>query len=188
MHHLSDRCASGSRLRFLHAPRLFLFVLLAIFCSAAFAQETATILGTVTDPTGAAVPGAKIAITNTATGVSRTVTSNQSGNYNAPDLSIGTYSVKADMSGFKAYERTGIVLNVNGTVRVDVALQIGQAQESVTVEANAIQVQSDTSEQSSVITGTQIAKIDTNGRNPVQLATLVPGASSNIPDFNAPTA
>src|SRR6185437_5613387 len=188
MHRLSERRAIGSWPRFINAPRSFLFILMAIFCSAAFGQETATILGTVTDPTGAAVPGAQISITNTATGTARKVVSNQSGNYIAPDMAIGTYSLKADMSGFKAYQRTGIVLNVNGTVRVDVPLQIGQTQESVTVEANPIQVQSDTSEQSSVITGTQIAKIDTNGRNPVQLATLVPGASSNIPDFNAPTA
>ncbi len=193
MHHscdqsATDQCTIRSRWRFLSVSGLFLFTLAAIFCSTALGQETATILGTVSDPTGAAVPGAKITITNAATGVSRNITSNQSGNYDAPDLAIGTYSVKADMSGFKTYQRTGIVLNVNGTVRVDIPLQIGAAQESVTVEANAIQVQSDTSEQSSVITGTQIAKIDTNGRNPVQLATLVPGASSNIPDFNAPTA
>src|SRR5689334_9052709 len=109
-------------------------LLAALFASIANAQ-TATILGTVTDPTGAAVPGAKVIITNTATGTSRTVTTNQAGNYDAPELNIGTYTVKADMAGFKAYERTGIVLNVNGTLRVDIPLQIGQAQESVTVEA-----------------------------------------------------
>jgi hypothetical protein len=161
---------------------------LLLLCGSAFAQETGTILGTVTDPTGAAVPNARIAVTNTASGTTRNVTSNQDGNYNVPDLNIGSYSVKAEAPGFKSYEQTGITLNVNAVVRVNVGLQIGQAQESVTVEATAVAVQSDTSEQSSVITGTQIQNIDTNGRNPVQLATLVPGAASSLPDFNAPTA
>src|SRR5690348_8456203 len=167
---------------------LLLPLLVGVLFSGSAMAQTATIVGTVTDPTGASVPGAKVTITNTATGTSRTVTSNQAGNYDAPDLNIGTYTVKSEMSRFKAYERTGITLNVNATVRVDIPLQIGAAQESVTVEANAVQVQSDTSEQSNVITGTQIQNIDTNGRNPVQLALLVPGASGNLPDFNAPTA
>ncbi len=163
-------------------------ILLLFLGCAAFAQETASILGTVTDQSGAVVPNAQVTITNNGTGSSRTVTTNQSGNYTAADLPIGSYSVKVDAPGFKAYEKTEVTLNVNATLRVDAALQVGQAQETVTVEANAVQVQADTSEQSNVISGTQIMKLDTNGRNPVQLATLVPGASGNLPDFNAPTA
>ncbi len=171
--------------------------LLAAFCllsvllflgTPLWAQETAAILGTVTDQSGAVVPQAKVTITNTNTGANRTVTTNQSGSYNAPDLPIGAYSVKVDAPGFKAYEQTAVTLNVNATLRVDAILQVGQSQETVTVEANAVQVQADTSEQSNVISGQQIMKLDTNGRNPVQLATLVPGASGNLPDFNAPTA
>lgn len=153
-----------------------------------FSQETGTILGTVTDPTGASVPNAKVTVTSAASGQSRTVGSNTEGNFAVTNLNIGSYSVKVESAGFKSYEQSGIVLNVNATLRVNVALQIGQSQESITVEANAIQVQSDTSEQSSMITSTQISNLDTNGRNPIQLATLVPGAASNLPDFNAPTA
>ncbi|MGH9620813.1 MAG: carboxypeptidase regulatory-like domain-containing protein [Bryobacteraceae bacterium] len=153
-----------------------------------FAQETATILGTVTDATGAVVPNAKVTITDTGTNTVRAVTTNQNGIYNAPDLNIGTYTVKAAAPGFKAYTKTGVVVNVSATVRVDIALQVGQSQQSVTVEANAIQVQTETSEQSTVITGQQISQIDTNGRNPVQLAALVPGAASTINGFNPPTA
>jgi hypothetical protein len=163
----------------------FLFVVLAVF---GFGQETATITGSVTDPTGAAIPNATVTVINSATGTSRNFTSTGSGNYSATDLNVGTYTVEATAAGFKKYEQKGVVLNVNATLRVDIALQIGQAQETVTVEANAIQVQSESSEQSSVITGQQIQNLDTNGRNPVQLATLVPGASSGLPDFNAPTA
>lgn len=158
------------------------------FAAAAYGQSTATILGTVTDPTGSVIPNVTIAITNTATGLTRTVVSNTAGNYNAPDLIIGTYDVKADAPGFKTFTKHGIVLNVAATVRVDVGMEVGAASQSVTVEANAVQVQSDTNEVSSLITGAQISQIDTNGRNPVQLATLMPGASSSLPDFNAPTA
>ncbi|HEY1212657.1 MAG TPA: carboxypeptidase regulatory-like domain-containing protein, partial [Bryobacteraceae bacterium] len=169
--------------------RLMLLFLSIVFAGVnLWAQSTATILGTVTDPTGAVVPNATVTITNTGTGTSRTVTSNQSGAYNAPDLQIGTYSIKVDAPGFKSYQKTGVVLNVNATVRTDIPLEVGQSTESVTVEANPIQIQTATSEQSSVITSQQIQQIDTNGRNPVQLATLVPGASSSLPDFNAPTA
>jgi Carboxypeptidase regulatory-like domain/TonB-dependent Receptor Plug Domain len=152
------------------------------------AQETATILGTVSDQSGAVVPNATVTITNSSTGASRSLTTNESGAYNAPDLQIGTYSLKVDAAGFKSYQKNSVVLNVNATVRSDISLSVGQSSESITVEANAVQVQSATSEQSNVITGQQIQQIDTNGRNPIQLATLVPGAASSLPDFNAPTA
>ncbi len=166
----------------------------ALFCvagavgSTAFAQSTATVLGTVTDATGSVIPNVQIVITNNATGLTRNEVSNSSGNYNAPDLIIGQYSLKADAPGFKTFTKTGIVLDVASTVRVDIGMQVGTSNQSVTVEANAVQVQSDTNEVSSVITGGQISQIDTNGRNPVQLATLMPGAASSLPDFNAPTS
>ncbi len=145
-------------------------------------------LGTVTDPAGAVIPNATVTITDANTGASRNLTTNGSGAFNAPQLQIGRYMLTVEAPGFKKYERKDIVLNVNATLREDASLQIGQAQESVTVEANAIQVQSETNEQSNVISGRQIENLDTNGRNPVQLATLVPGAASTVSDFNAPTA
>ena len=159
-----------------------------LFCSAAFSQETASIVGTVTDASGAAVPGAKVLITNTDTGVVRTTTSNSAGSYTAPELSIGHYNVRVEAPGFKAYERTGITLNVNDTVRADAPLQIGEAKESISVEANAVQVQADTNEVSQTITAAQVSDLATNGRNVIQLAALVPGAASNIPDFDTPMA
>ena len=162
--------------------------LLAIFCSGALAQETGTILGSVTDPTGASVPNAKVTVTNSASGLERSLNANSEGNFTIPSLNIGNYSVKVESPGFKTYEQSGIKLNVNATLRVNAPLQIGQSQETITVEANPIQVQTATSEQSTMITSTQITNLDTNGRNPVQLATLVPGAASSLPDFNAPTA
>ena len=130
-------------------PMIVGLVLLSI---SAYGQETASLLGTVTDQTGAAVPSAKILITNTDTGLVRSTTTNTTGSYAARELSFGHYQVRAEAAGFKAAERTGITLNVNDTFRADMALQVGESKESVTVEANAVQVQADTNEVSQTIT------------------------------------
>ena len=161
---------------------------LVLLGTAAYSQETANIVGTVTDQTGAAVPSAKVTITNTDTGLARPTTTNPTGNYAAHELPFGHYAVKVEAPGFKTYEQTGITLQVNDTVRADALLQIGESKESVTVEANAIQVQSETNEVSQTITASQVADLATNGRNVIQLAALVPGADSNIPDFDTPMA
>ena len=155
---------------------LFAF-LLAIFTTSAFAQE-ATILGTVTDPTGAAVPNASITLTNNDTGVKRTLPTNGDGQYVAPDLHIGHYTVTASASGFKIGQQTGIILQVGDRTRVDFKLQVGSAQEQVTVEANAVAVQTDTGEVSNVITGQQITQLATDGRSVYELFALAPGAVS----------
>ena len=155
---------------------LFAF-LLAIFTTAAFAQE-ATILGTITDPSGAAVPNASITLTNNDTGVTRTLPSNGDGQYVAPDLHIGHYTVKVTAAGFKVAEQSGITLNVGDRNRVDFKLQVGSAQEQVTVEANAVAVQTDTGEVSNIITGQQVTQLATNGRSLYQLFALAPGAVS----------
>ena len=167
---------------------LLLMLGLALLSIAAYGQETASIIGTVTDQTGAAVPGAQITITNMETGFIRSSTSNSTGSYAAPQLPIGHYKVRVEAAGFKAYEQTSVTLEVNATVRVDVPLQIGNVKESITVEANAVQVQSDTNEVSQTVTGTQVADLATNGGNVIQLTALVPGASASIPDFDSPMA
>ena len=177
----------------LHIPRrmvsgLILLLALVLLNTAAFSQETATIVGTVTDPTGAAVPGAKVLITNTDTGLVRSTQTGATGNFAAPELPFGHYTVRVEAQGFKAFERTGITLNVNDTARADATLQVGEARESVTVEANPVEVQADTNEVSQTITAAQVSDLATNGRNVIQLAALVPGAGSNIPDFDTPMA
>ncbi|HEY6338663.1 MAG TPA: carboxypeptidase regulatory-like domain-containing protein [Candidatus Sulfotelmatobacter sp.] len=156
---------------------LFFSLVLAILATPAFAQE-ATIVGTVTDPTGAAVPNATIAITNTETGVVRSVPSNGDGQYVAPDLVIGHYSVRASASGFKVAEQKGIKLDVGDRSRIDFKLEVGNAQETITVEADAVAVQTDSGEQSNVITGQQVTQLATNGRSLYELFALAPGASS----------
>ncbi|HZL66687.1 MAG TPA: carboxypeptidase-like regulatory domain-containing protein [Candidatus Limnocylindrales bacterium] len=109
---------------------LLLMLGLVLIGTVAYGQETASILGTVTDPSGAAVPGAKITITNTETGIIRSTTTNTTGSYAARELAIGRYNVRVEAPGFKASERTGITLNVNDTVRADAGLQVGEAKES----------------------------------------------------------
>jgi hypothetical protein len=184
---MSGSSASAKNIVFVFSPfRLrFLFVLLMAligFSASTFAQQ-ATIVGTVTDPSGAVVPNVAVVITNTDTGSSRTIPTNDAGQYVAPDLQIGHYSVKATASGFKAAEQKNIVLNVGDRIRVDFQMTMGAAQETVTVEANAVQVQTDSGERSNLITDQQMSQIAVNGRSIYQLAALTPGAVSQITGF-----
>ena len=155
----------------------FALIVLLALAVPAFAQE-ATIVGTVTDPTGATVPNASIAITNVDTGQVRRVSSNEVGQYLAPNLHIGKYLLRAEASGFKSVEQKDVTLAVGDRLRLDFALELGSASEQVTVEASPVAVQSDTSEVSGVISGSQVAQIATNGRNVYLLATLLPGVSN----------
>jgi hypothetical protein len=160
----------------------FLFVLLFAligFSASTFAQQ-ATIVGTVTDPSGAVVPNVAITLTNTDTGVSHVIPTNDAGQYVAVDLQIGHYRVKAEAKGFKVSEQKDIVLTVGDRIRVDFQMQLGAAQETVTVEANAVQVQTDSGERSNLITDQQMSQIAVAGRSIYQLAALTPGASSQI--------
>ncbi len=156
-----------------------------ILAAQALAQE-ATIVGTVTDPSGAAVPNASITITNNDTGIVRTMPTSGDGQYVAPDLHIGHYSLRATAPGFKVSEQKGIVLAVGDRLRIDLKLEVGSAQEQVTVEANAVAVQTDSGEVSNVITGNQVTQLATNGRSIFTLFALAPGASSLQGDFINP--
>ena len=121
------------------------------------AQE-ATIVGTVTDASGAVVPGT-VVIHEFHTGTTRSLTTNSDGQYAAPRLSIGRYDVRAEAKGFKCGERKGIVLNVADRIRVDFKLEVGNAQETIAVEASAVAVQTDTGEVSTVINSEQISQL-----------------------------
>src|SRR5215831_17904460 len=163
-----------------------LVVMVLFFVGQGLAQE-ATIVGTVSDPSGAAVPNVSITVTNLDTGLARTLTTSCDGQYVVPALGIGHYTVKATASGFKVAEQSNVVLQVNDRTRIDFKLQVGSAQEQVTVEAAAIAVQSDTGEVSDLITGKQLEQLSTNGRSMYSLISLTPGASSGQGDFQIPT-
>lgn len=167
--------------------RLFIILLVVVAGSVALGQE-ATIVGTVTDPTGAAVPNASITVTNADTGLTRTMVTAGDGQYVTPDLHIGHYLVRARATGFKAGERKDLLLQVGDRTRVDFILEVGSAQETVTVEANPVAVQTDSGDVSSMVTAKQVSDLPTNGRTLYNLYALTPGAVSLQGDNISPTA
>ena len=166
---------------------LLLCGLLLALAFAASAQE-ATIVGSVVDQSGSAIANATITISNLDTGQNTIVTSNSEGQFVVPALLIGSYAVKAEAKGFKTWTQKDLTLRVGDRIRVDVQLQVGNATESITVQSEALQVQTVTSEVSDVVTGTQVLDLATNGRNFVTLAALMPGASSGVSGFQFPAA
>jgi len=163
---------------------IFVFLLLGALYS--FAQE-ATIVGTVADPSGAALPNVAITVTHVETAETRTSVTNSDGQYVVSALPIGHYNVSAKAPGFSSADRSNIVLNVNDRTRIDFDLKVGATTESITVEASAVAVQSDSSEVSTVINGNQVSELGTNGRSILSLYALTPGASSGQPDLIIPT-
>src|SRR6202789_4572958 len=163
-----------------------LFSLLSM--GSAVAQENAEWEGTVSGPSGAAVARAQVTVTNTATNEVRTGTTNGEGLYDFPGMRIGTYTLSVTAAGFETYSKTDIVMNVAATVRENVALAIGASSQTVSVEADALHLQSDTNEVSNLITGEQMTQLATDGRNMVSLATLGTGVSNNLSAFNGVSA
>src|SRR6267154_55904 len=161
---------------------LLLVVALVAMPSRTFGQS-ATVVGTITDPSGGSVAGVTITITSASTGAVKTFTTNESGQYVAADLAIGHYSIKANAAGFKVVEQKDVTLTVGDRLRIDFQMAVGAASETVTVEASAIAVQSDSGELSNLITDKQVAQLAVNGRGIYQLAQLTPGASSQINGF-----
>lgn len=142
----------------------------------AYAQTTASFRGAVTDSTGATVPNAKILVTNEATGQKREAASNESGFYTVPALPVGRYSITAEAQGFKKKTVTGLVLEVNQEARMDLALEVGQVSESVTVAGAQATLQTENASVGQVIDNTYNTNIPLNGRDFSQLVLLTPGA------------
>ncbi|HKT23373.1 MAG TPA: carboxypeptidase regulatory-like domain-containing protein [Terriglobales bacterium] len=147
--------------------------------SALYAQKTSgTITGTVTDPTGAAIVGASVTSTNAGTGATRQATTDAQGNYTFPDLDPGVYTISIKNAGFKEYKANNVVLNVASTRRADAKLTPGGTMEVVNVEANAVQVQTDSASLGEVVDGQQVRELPLNGRSFVELTQLQPGVSA----------
>ena len=144
---------------------------------AASAQDLATIVGTVTDPTGAVVPAAKITVSNPTKGFTRTYASNSAGEYTAALIPIGDYTVAAEVTGFQRLTRAGITLAAGQTLRVDLRLEVGTSQQQVTVVGNVPKVETETGAITTVITGTQISELNIPARNFTNLVMLIPGAA-----------
>lgn len=146
----------------------------------ASAQVTsATIVGTITDAAGGALPGATVTVRNVDTGFNRSVSSNQVGAYRLEFLPIGRYAVEVTLDGFKKSSRGGIVLNVNDSVRVDATLEVGGITETVTVEAAAPEVNTTTADMSKTVDAVAIQSLPLVDRNVYTLLDLTPGVQSS---------
>lgn len=159
--------------------RTGLLVVILLLGAAAWAQDTASLTGTVTDSSGAAVAGAQITLTNSLQGINNTATSNGSGDYVFASLPIGSYDLTVTSEGFKKYEAKGIVLRVAEKARINVGLQVGTISTEVIVQGSEVaQVETQSSELAGTVTGKEISQLELNGRDVKQLITLIPGVSN----------
>jgi hypothetical protein len=159
--------------------RMSLAVVLCLFLALPVAAQkfTGTIRGTVTDPTSAAVPDAEVTLRNDATGETRVVKTNYQGEYVAPELTAGMYTVTVKKANFKESIHKGVELHVASTAVADAVLQVGNVTEQVTVEANAVQVETTNGVVGNVVEGNEVRELPLNGRSFVQLTQLMPGVS-----------
>jgi hypothetical protein len=169
--------------------RFFLLSLLFVLaCAGAFAQANSDVTGIVTDPTGAAVGGAKVVLTNPDTGAAYTTVSSGNGLYDIAGLNPANYNLKVTAKNFETFVQNGIVVNVSMTVRTDVKLTVGSETQTVTVQADALAVQVDSNVVSTLVSSEEISEIATENHNFVSLAALGLGVSSALPDANTPGA
>ncbi|MFN0172989.1 MAG: TonB-dependent receptor domain-containing protein [Bryobacteraceae bacterium] len=152
-----------------------LFAMVALVSISYGQATTQSITGLVTDSTGAAVVGAKVTITNKDTGVSQTVTANDSGNYIFVQVAVGTYEVKCEVTGFKAEVVSNMRVETAAQVRRDFTLEVGAVTETIEVAAAGVQLNTENAVVGHVIENKRIIELPLNGRNIVQLAVLVAG-------------
>ncbi|MGD1024555.1 MAG: TonB-dependent receptor [Candidatus Sulfotelmatobacter sp.] len=177
--------------RFLQSP---LFLLCLPFCllGLAWAGVGGSIAGTIKDPSGAAVAQATISLVNKGTGVQQSATSDGRGTYTFPVLPIGEYVLEVNHAGFQPYRRTGIGLDANSALLVDVVLQVGQRNDAITVTDNAAHVETSSSQMGEVIAGSTMTGVPLNGRSYTDLLALQSGVapatsitSSTVQDVGA---
>jgi hypothetical protein len=150
-------------------------VLVLTSVSASLAQQiTGSVTGTVTDPAGAAVTKAVIQLTNTGTGAVQSAATDESGNFRFLLLPPGTYSLQVSSAGFKLFRRDGIIVEVDRSLAIPVALQIGQVSETVEVSGGSPLLEPNTSSLGTVMEEKKVEDLPLNGRNPMGLANLIP--------------
>src|SRR5258708_1601713 len=161
--------------------KLLVFAMVAGAGTSVWAQSVrGTILGTVTDPSGAVVRKAKVTVREVATGLTRSELTSETGEYSIPQLPVGIYDLTVEEPSFKKSERTGIELRVDDRLRIDVALTLGNVAETVQVEAAAPVVSTDSATLGNVVDNKKVTELPLNGRNFLQLNLLVPGANQGV--------
>jgi hypothetical protein len=149
-----------------------------------YGQATGSISGTITDVTGAAVPNAKVTVTAPATGLTRSTTTNESGEYIIPILGVADYNVQVELQGFQPAKADAIRLQVDEHRELDFKLNPASVQTSVEVNATAVSIQTSDATLGQVITTQQVADLPLNGRDFVQLATLTPGVAQETNPYS----
>jgi hypothetical protein len=161
--------------------RISLLTLLSCVVSL-FGQQTAgSLIGSVTDASGAVIPAATIKVVNTATNATRETISDASGNYTIPFLQAGEYRVSITAKGFQSANVASLTLQVQQTLRQDFQLKVGDVSESISVDASAATLQTDNAVVGTVIDSAKVVQLPLNGRNFVQLAQLIPGVQAGTP-------
>ena len=152
----------------------FLTGALLVLCltASAWAQSTAQINGAVTDQSRAVLPGVEVTATNTATGISRTVITNETGSYTLQNLPIGPYRLEASLPGFRTSQQTGIVLQVGANPVINMVLEVGQVAETVEVQANAALVETRSTGVGQVMDNQRVLELPLNGRQVTELILL----------------
>jgi len=158
-----------------------IILVFVFFAAVSLAAQTfrGTILGTVTDPQGAVVAGAKVTVKNVGTGLERTSETSADGTYSLPELPIGTYTVTVIQAGFRISVAKDVVVDVSAEARVDVRMTPGQLSQKVEVTAEVPMVETTSNTLGGTIEASQIANLPVNGRDFVKLATLVPGSGAD---------
>jgi hypothetical protein len=154
-----------------------LFSGLLLSSAVMLAQSTAQVNGTIRDASGGAVPGAEVKATHTATGGVRSVTSGANGAYVLTNLPIGAWTLEASKPGFSTAVQPGLILQVDSNPTVDIALKVGAISEQVTIESNAVQVETHSTGVGQVVDNQRVAEMPLNGRNPLELVLLTGMAS-----------
>lgn len=154
---------------------LAFLLLIPLGCPSAFAGTGGTISGVVKDPSGAVVVSAKVVARNSGTGISYAASTDSAGFYSFSDLPVGQYTIEVTQQGFKHHLVKGLTIDANSALRVDVTLEIGTAQETVTVSSAAVQVETVNTQMGEVITGSSMTSIPLNGRSFTDLLALQPG-------------
>ncbi|PYS34310.1 MAG: hypothetical protein DMG14_29810 [Acidobacteria bacterium] len=146
-----------------------------------WAQATAQISGAAQDPSGAVLPGVEVVATQTETGISRTMVTNETGYYVLSNLPLGSYKLEASLPGFRRFVQTGIVLQVSSNPTINLVLQVGQVSETVEVQANAGLVETRSLSVGQVMETARIVELPLNGRNAQELLLLGGGAVQTAP-------
>jgi hypothetical protein len=164
--------------------RLFAFVrfagvAIAVLLGAVTANAaiTGSISGVVTDPSGAVVPGVTVVATSVSTNVQSKVVTDSKGFYRFPTLNVDTYNVSANQAGFRDYLQSGVKIDANSALRIDISMELGAVTNTVSVKSDALQVETQSTQNGVVIQDTKITSVPLNGRSYIDLLKLQPGVS-----------